>query len=88
MKLWFYSMKLCIGLLVSVPHYLVYSSSHLYQSSLLHQLIKPYTNQNYGAFFDTVGAGITGPVILKGSANANTLDLSSQKWTYQVSFRI
>ncbi|KAG4986571.1 hypothetical protein AAZX31_12G163600 [Glycine max] len=40
--------------------------------------------QNYGAFFDTWGVGITGPVILKGFANGNTLDLSSQKWTYQV----
>ncbi|KAG4980950.1 hypothetical protein JHK85_034908 [Glycine max] len=39
--------------------------------------------QNYGAFFDTWGVGITGPVILKGFANGNTLDLSSQKWTYQ-----
>ncbi|KAL9322778.1 hypothetical protein ACSQ67_010831 [Phaseolus vulgaris] len=43
--------------------------------------------QNYGAFFDTSGAGITGPVILKGLANANTLDLSSQKWTYQVGLK-
>ncbi|KAK2370800.1 beta-galactosidase [Trifolium repens] len=43
--------------------------------------------QNYGAFFDTVGAGITGPVILKGLKNGNTLDLSSQKWTYQVGLK-
>ncbi|KAG9151333.1 hypothetical protein Leryth_002856 [Lithospermum erythrorhizon] len=40
--------------------------------------------QNYGAFFDMVGAGITGPVQLKGSKNGSTLDLSSHKWTYQV----
>ncbi|KAK7262332.1 hypothetical protein RJT34_29900 [Clitoria ternatea] len=40
--------------------------------------------QNYGAFFDTWGAGITGPVILKGLKNGSTLDLSSQQWTYQV----
>ncbi|KAG4961271.1 hypothetical protein JHK87_037904 [Glycine soja] len=43
--------------------------------------------QNYGAFFDTWGAGITGPVILKGLANGNTLDLSYQKWTYQVGLK-
>ncbi|XP_028808050.1 beta-galactosidase 8 [Neltuma alba] len=40
--------------------------------------------QNYGAFFDTWGAGITGPVRLNGLKNASTLDLSSQQWTYQV----
>ncbi|CAJ1955977.1 unnamed protein product [Sphenostylis stenocarpa] len=43
--------------------------------------------QNYGAFFDISGAGITGPVIFKGLANGNTLDLSSQKWTYQVGLK-
>ncbi|KAK7272131.1 hypothetical protein RJT34_28551 [Clitoria ternatea] len=43
--------------------------------------------QNYGAFFDTWGAGITGPVILKDSKNGNTLDLTSQKWTYQVGLK-
>lgn len=44
--------------------------------------------QNYGAFFDTWGAGITGPVILKGLKNGNnTLDLSSRKWTYQVGLK-
>jgi hypothetical protein len=32
-----------------------------------------------------VGAGITGPVQLKGSTNGTTIDLSSQQWTYQVS---
>ncbi|XP_027342632.1 beta-galactosidase 8-like isoform X2 [Abrus precatorius] len=43
--------------------------------------------QNYGAFFDTWGAGITGPVILKGLKNGNTLDLASEKWTYQVGLK-
>ncbi|KAL2332047.1 hypothetical protein Fmac_019628 [Flemingia macrophylla] len=43
--------------------------------------------QNYGAFFDTWGAGITGPVTLKGSTNGSTLDLSSQTWTYQVGLK-
>ncbi|XP_058729818.1 beta-galactosidase 8-like isoform X2 [Vicia villosa] len=40
--------------------------------------------QNYGAFYDRVGAGITGPVILKGLKNGSTIDLSSHRWTYQV----
>ncbi|KAL2328638.1 hypothetical protein Fmac_022065 [Flemingia macrophylla] len=43
--------------------------------------------QNYGAFFDTWGAGITGPVILKGLKNGTTLDLSSLQWTYQVGLK-
>ncbi|MED6155821.1 Beta-galactosidase 8 [Stylosanthes scabra] len=43
--------------------------------------------QNYGSFFDIWGAGITGPVILKGLKNGNTVDLSSQKWTYQVGLK-
>ncbi|KAJ0967648.1 hypothetical protein J5N97_024565 [Dioscorea zingiberensis] len=38
--------------------------------------------QNYGAFFDLSGAGITGPVKLKGQDAS--LDLSSKEWTYQV----
>lgn len=38
--------------------------------------------QNYGAFFDLWGAGITGPVKLKGQDG--TKDLSSDEWTYQV----
>jgi hypothetical protein len=41
--------------------------------------------QNYGAFLDIMGAGITGPVKLKGIKNGTTIDLSSQQWTYQVS---
>lgn len=45
-----------------------------------------YIFQNYGAFFDEQGAGITGPVKLKGSANGTVVDLSSQLWNYQVSF--
>ncbi|XP_068309481.1 beta-galactosidase 8-like [Pyrus communis] len=40
--------------------------------------------QNYGAFFDKTGAGITGPVQLKGLKNGTTIDLSSQQWTYQI----
>lgn len=43
--------------------------------------------QNYGAFFDLVGAGITGPVQLKGSTNGTTIDLSSQQWTYQIGLK-
>ncbi|XP_077245167.1 beta-galactosidase 8 isoform X2 [Tasmannia lanceolata] len=41
--------------------------------------------QNYGAFFDTWGAGITGPAKLKGKNF--TLDLSSYQWTYQVGLK-
>ncbi|OAY37993.1 beta-galactosidase 8 [Manihot esculenta] len=41
---------------------------------------------NYGAFFDLVGAGITGPVQLKGK-NGTTVDLSSQQWTYQIGLK-
>ncbi|KAK2433960.1 beta-galactosidase [Trifolium repens] len=40
--------------------------------------------KNYGAFYDLVGAGITGPVILKFPKNGSTTNLSRQKWTYQV----
>ncbi|KAK9280236.1 hypothetical protein L1049_013923 [Liquidambar formosana] len=40
--------------------------------------------QNYGAFFEKSGAGITGPVKLKGLKNGTTVDLSSQQWTYQI----
>ncbi|XP_065865856.1 beta-galactosidase 8 [Euphorbia lathyris] len=39
--------------------------------------------QNYGAFYELAGAGITGPVKLKGQ-NGSTVDLSSQQWTYQI----
>ncbi|PIN14052.1 Beta-galactosidase [Handroanthus impetiginosus] len=42
--------------------------------------------QNYGAFFDTRGAGLTG-LQLKGSRNGSTVDLSSQKWTYQIGMK-
>ncbi|XP_068646886.1 beta-galactosidase 8-like [Aristolochia californica] len=41
--------------------------------------------QNYGAFFDTWGAGITGPVKLKGTSA--TLDLSSSQWMYQIGLK-
>ena len=40
--------------------------------------------QNYGAFFDIIGAGITGPVSLKSAKTGSSMDLSSQQWTYQV----
>ncbi|KAH6810404.1 beta-galactosidase 8 [Perilla frutescens var. frutescens] len=40
--------------------------------------------QNYGAYYDTKGAGITGPVQLKGLRNQSTIDLSSKLWTYQI----
>ncbi|KAI3461445.1 hypothetical protein Pfo_018108 [Paulownia fortunei] len=43
--------------------------------------------QNYGAYFDKKGAGVTGPVQLKGSQNGSTIDLSSQQWTYQIGLR-
>ncbi|XP_041990675.1 beta-galactosidase 8-like [Salvia splendens] len=43
--------------------------------------------QNYGAFYDTKGAGVTGPVQLKGSHNQATVDLSSKLWTYQIGLR-
>lgn len=43
-----------------------------------------YWLQNYGAFFDLKGAGITGPVQLKGFKNGSSTDLSSKQWTYQV----
>ncbi|KAM7502065.1 hypothetical protein LguiB_000969 [Lonicera macranthoides] len=43
--------------------------------------------QNYGAFFDKTGAGITGPVQLKGLKNGTTVDLSSKQWTYQVGLK-
>lgn len=41
--------------------------------------------QNYGAFFDLTGAGITGPVKLIGQNGA--VDLSSLEWTYQVGLK-
>ncbi|CAL0332281.1 unnamed protein product [Lupinus luteus] len=43
--------------------------------------------QNYGEFFDTWGAGITGPVILKGLKSGQNLDLSFEKWTYQIGLK-
>ncbi|KAG0477576.1 hypothetical protein HPP92_012295 [Vanilla planifolia] len=41
--------------------------------------------QNYGAFFDLGGAGITGPVQLRGQNS--TKDLSSEEWTYQIGLK-
>ncbi|CAA6662429.1 unnamed protein product [Spirodela intermedia] len=41
--------------------------------------------QNYGAFFDEWGAGVTGPVKLKGSNG--TADLSSRSWIYQIGLK-
>ncbi|KAF9593008.1 hypothetical protein IFM89_019735 [Coptis chinensis] len=40
--------------------------------------------KNYGAFYDIVGAGVTGPVKLKGLRNGTASDLSSYQWTYQI----
>uniref|UniRef100_A0A1J3FJZ3 Beta-galactosidase n=1 Tax=Noccaea caerulescens TaxID=107243 RepID=A0A1J3FJZ3_NOCCA len=42
---------------------------------------------NYGAFFDLVGAGITGPVTLKSAKSGSSIDLASQQWTYQVGLK-
>ncbi|EYU36194.1 hypothetical protein MIMGU_mgv1a001958mg [Erythranthe guttata] len=43
--------------------------------------------QNYGAYYDKVGAGITGPVQLKNSQNGSIADLSLKQWTYQIGLR-
>lgn len=43
--------------------------------------------QNYGAFFELKGAGITGPVKLEGLKNGTTVDLSSLQWTYQIGLK-
>ncbi|XP_030503586.2 beta-galactosidase 8 isoform X1 [Cannabis sativa] len=43
--------------------------------------------QNYGAFFDTRGAGITGPVKLRSAKSGTSVDLSSLQWTYQVGLK-
>lgn len=42
--------------------------------------------QNYGAFFETRGAGVTGPVKLERQKNGINVDLSSGQWKYQVGF--
>ncbi|GLJ33374.1 hypothetical protein SUGI_0671390 [Cryptomeria japonica] len=39
--------------------------------------------ENFGGFYDAIGAGITGPITLKGLKNG-TQDLSMQEWTYQI----
>lgn len=41
--------------------------------------------QNYGAFFDTLGAGIDDAVLIDGK-NGGSRSLSSQTWVYQVSY--
>ncbi|PON71842.1 Glycoside hydrolase [Parasponia andersonii] len=43
--------------------------------------------QNYGAFFDKTGAGITGPVKLRSAKSGTSVDLSSQQWTYQIGLK-
>ncbi|XP_074295846.1 beta-galactosidase 8-like [Silene latifolia] len=43
--------------------------------------------QNYGAFFDLTGAGVTGPVSLRSSNGGLTVDLSAQPWTYQIGLK-
>ncbi|KAI3822853.1 hypothetical protein L1987_10452 [Smallanthus sonchifolius] len=43
--------------------------------------------QNYGAFFDKTGVGITGPVELEGLTDGSAVDLSSQQWTYQIGLK-
>ncbi|KAL9241232.1 hypothetical protein vseg_015363 [Gypsophila vaccaria] len=43
--------------------------------------------QNYGAFFDLTGAGVTGPVSLRSSSGGLTVDLSAQPWTYQIGLK-
>ncbi|KAI7730684.1 hypothetical protein M8C21_023048 [Ambrosia artemisiifolia] len=43
--------------------------------------------QHFGAFFDKAGAGVTGPVKLEGLTNGSTVDLSSQRWTYQIGLK-
>ncbi|KAA8550416.1 hypothetical protein F0562_002100 [Nyssa sinensis] len=43
--------------------------------------------QNYGAFFDKRGAGITGPVKLQGLKNGSAVDISSAQWTYQIGLK-
>ncbi|VAI07608.1 unnamed protein product [Triticum turgidum subsp. durum] len=48
-------------------------------------LLSATVGLTYGAFFDLVGAGITGPVKLTGPKGM--LDLSSADWTYQIGLR-
>ncbi|XP_022970625.1 beta-galactosidase 8-like [Cucurbita maxima] len=43
--------------------------------------------QNYGAFFEKRGAGVTGPVKLESQKNSITVDLSSGQWTYQIGLK-
>ncbi|CAK9143234.1 unnamed protein product [Ilex paraguariensis] len=43
--------------------------------------------QYFGVFFEKWGAGITGPVQLKGLKNCSTVDLSSRQWMYQIGLK-
>nr|GEW71170.1 beta-galactosidase 8 [Tanacetum cinerariifolium] len=43
--------------------------------------------KNYDAFFGKTGAGSTGPVELEGLKSGSIIDLSSQRWTYQIGLR-
>ncbi|KAH9288850.1 hypothetical protein KI387_032967, partial [Taxus chinensis] len=42
--------------------------------------------ENFGAFYDTIGAGVTGPIHLKG-LKSGIQDLSMQEWTYQIGLK-
>eukprot|EP00249_Psilotum_nudum_P004334 c17855_g1_i1 orf=2253-3881(+) len=42
--------------------------------------------QNYGAFFDTWGAGIQSPLIVEG-LKSGSQDISSQAWAYQIGLK-
>lgn len=64
----------------------MYSKLESYNTALISLSLPLWFLQNYGAFFDLVGAGITGPVKLSGPGGA--LDLSSADWTYQVVYII
>lgn len=43
--------------------------------------------QNVGLHYETWNVGVLGPVTLKG-LNEGTRDLSKQKWSYKVCYRI
>ncbi|KAF5961303.1 hypothetical protein HYC85_002512 [Camellia sinensis] len=70
---------------IEVPITLVPGKNRIDLLSLTVRLQNPINIvQNYGAFFDKWGAGVTGPVKLKGLNNGSTIDLFSRQWTYQV----
>lgn len=64
------------------PFHLVYSKSHCRKSG---DLILSLSDlfQNVGNHFETWNVGVLGPVTLEG-LNEGRIDLTSQKWTYQV----